>query len=84
MNDLPDEIKAKMNKRGLSHKEKNARKRKALDIEDIPPSGYKEVMLRYKFILPVAYGIVAFVILFDVGPAFSTLFESTSAVIQQK
>ena len=37
MNDLPDEIKAKMNKRGLSHKEKNARKRKALDIEDIPP-----------------------------------------------
>lgn len=41
-------------------------------------------MLRYKFILPVAYGIVAFVILFDVGPAFSTLFESTSAVIQQK
>ena len=27
-------------------------------------------MLRYKFILPVAYGIVAFVIIFDVGPAF--------------
>ena len=27
-------------------------------------------MLRYKFILPVAYGIIAFVILFDVGPAF--------------
>ena len=42
-------------------------------------SGYKEVMLRYKFILPVAYGIVAFVILFDVGPAFSTSYKSTSA-----
>jgi len=66
MNALPDEIKAKMNKRGLSHKEKNARKRKALDIEDIPPSGWKEHMLRYRFILPVAYGIVAFVILFDI------------------
>ena len=42
-------------------------------------SGYKEVMLRYKFILPVAYGIVAFVILFDVGSAFSTSYKSTSA-----
>ena len=33
-------------------------------------SGWKEHMLRYKFILPVAYGIVAFVILFDIGPAY--------------
>ena len=41
-------------------------------------------MLRYKFILPVAYGIVAFVILFDVGLVFLTSFNSTSAEIQQK
>ena len=30
-------------------------------------------MLRYKFILPVAYGIAAFVILFDIGPAFKKM-----------
>jgi hypothetical protein len=60
----PDGIRDKNSGRTLE--EKNIQRRAQLGLENIPPSGLKEKLLNYRFLLPLSYSLVIIIFIFDI------------------